>query len=109
MAERGDDAVIGRGASDGVCFGVGLSALLGQVAINALDHGDFGFPKRGWLVAAVLLLMPLIGMAWVPILRRVWRGRDGWDYYAAGAGLGVVTSACVCFGVVSVFSWFGRV
>lgn len=71
MAERGDDAVIGRGASDGVCFGVGLLALLGQVVIKALDHGDFGFPRRAWLVTAVLVLMPLIGLMWVPILRRV--------------------------------------
>ena len=109
MAERETSKVISSGASDGVLYAIGLLALFGQVAINATDHGDFGFSKRGWLVAVVLCLMPLIGMMWVPLVRRVWRGRDSWDYYAAGAALGVVTSACVCFGVVAVFSWFGRV
>ena len=109
MAERDDDAAISRGASDGVCFGVGFLALLGQVVINALDHGDFGFPRRAALVVVVLVLMPLIGMAWVPLLRRAWRGRGSWDYYAAGAGLGVMTSVCVCFGVLSVFAWLGWV
>lgn len=109
MCERETSKVISSGASDGVLYAIGLFALFGQVAINAIDHGDFGFPKRAWLVAVVLGLMPLIGMMWVPLVRRAWRGRDSWDYYAVGAALGVVTSACVCFGVLSVFSWFGRV
>ncbi len=72
MAERETSKVISSGASDRVLYAIGLIALFGQVAINAIDHGDFGFPKRGWLVAVLLGLMPLIGMMWVldPDLRR---------------------------------------
>lgn len=109
MAERETSKVISSGASDRVLYAIGLIALFGQLAINAIDNGSFGFPKRGWLVAVLLGLMPLIGMMWVPLVRRVWRGRDSWDYYAAGAALGVVTSACVCFGVLAVISGMGRV
>ena len=84
MAEPETSKVISSGASDGVLYAIGLFALFGQVAINAIDNGSFGFPKRGWLVAVVLGLMPLIGMVWVPLVRRAWRGRDSWDYYEIG-------------------------
>jgi len=103
MCERETSKVISSGASDGVLYAIGLLALFGQVAINAIDHGGFGFPKRGWLVGVVLGLMPLIGMMWVPLVRRArrWAGQLGLLRGGRGAGRGDV-GVRVLRGVVGV-------